>query len=607
MSLNDDAKFCTGCGTPVTVEEENVVDKSNGQDDIPENTTEVQTSENKELESFEESTEITTEPVECCDKCESTESVSGGNKAPKGKKFPGKFAVAICASVAIVAVVGAIFASAFPYIKNAVTKTFSSPEEYLYSVVTSNVDGFVDDFAESLDNSRNYIAEGTRAKASYEITKGDGLNKLFSDIDFDDTEYIDWFKKAVISLDGKSKDNVLDINYGLKLNGVDFGELEMLYDMNNMAIFYGFGDYSSQYVGLELPDYSGSDAEEATEMLRDILEAMPDKKVAEKIINRYIDITLGCIENVEEESKTIQAGGVSQSVTCLSFDIDGKFIKNLSTGILEEFEKDADMHKIIDDICDAVEIDADGFWDEVDYLLSEANDFDEDDFTEEIEVEIYVNSRGEIIGFDIDAGYATIKSYSTEKGNDFGAIFEIGGGLTNMTFEGSGKQSGNKKTGEFTFDVMGTEIINLDIKNLDAEKLKNGLVDGTIKISLADDAISIMRSYLRYMSVDSDIIDAIESFEITIKSSQKSFDDFDCKISLDYKNESAVELSAKGEASNYKKKIDLPSDFADAMDDDEIEEWAENFNFDKLIKRMKKAKLPVDIIDAVEEAFENLY
>ncbi len=627
-TLEKDERFCAECGTPVpTAEAEealNTVETDNPAAEVP-SMEEVSVPDAEEGSSVSETPVVEEEssvsnPVVFCGSCGAEMSADAvvcpmcgeqhgelpGKKLPDFKKFFKKSTIIAVAAVLVVVIAGW---SIYPYAKNAMMKLFLSPEKYFSHVVSDNADEIAETVASSFATSKDYITSGVGAEAGVTVKVGKGLENLLSDLDvYDAMEYIDWFESASISIATNNKDNVTGVNLGAKLNGVDFGDADMIVDMNESATYFGLPDYASEYIGGDMDTNAGMaymalSSDEATEMIQQIMEVLPNERLTKKLILNYVKAVAQSAHTVDEGSETITANGVSQKVTRLALDVDGALVKNVAINVMTELRDDDELREIVDEIAAITDADADELWDELDYAIDEFEDLDEEDFyMPDISFELYVNAKGEIVGFAVDADGAVVEAYTAEKGSKFGSIISFKSGYINGALEGGGKISGDKRSGEFVLEAMGVEVANITINKLDSKKLKEGIFNGAITVKCSEE-VSDMLAY--EMGAGSEAAELLANSAITVKSATKSAEDLDYTVSVAYQEEDCVELSMKAKTKNPKK-VKVPSDYADMNDYEEMQTWAESFDFDKLIDKLYDAKVPDEIVEQVEDVVDYL-
>ena len=206
-----------------------------------------------------------------------------------------------------------------------VTKLVMSPEKYFAYVVSNNSKDYIETISKTIADAKDDISNGVGAKGKIELNVEDGLSDIVEDLaDYDVAEYIDWLKKIAISCETNTKDMKTDFGLKLDVNDVTLGEFNFVADVENQEFYMGV-PYSSEYLYVSNDD-GYTDYDEVTETLNTVLKALPDKADTQKLLTKYIEATVNSIEDVDESAETIEADGVSQKVTKLTVDLDGKLL-----------------------------------------------------------------------------------------------------------------------------------------------------------------------------------------------------------------------------------------------------------------------------------------
>ncbi len=394
-------------------------------------------------------------------------------------------------------------------------------------------------------------------------------------------------------------DHSSDYDYDYEdYDSYDYEDYDYTYDDYDSYDYEEYDDYDNDYYyDSGFGSYYDFEAyQESMEIVKDVMNALPNEVTTQKLLKKYLETVVDSVEFVEEDKTTIEADGISQKVTRLTIDLDGEVIKNASLAVLEAIKEDEDIAEIVESIASAVDADEDDFWDGLDSLLEEVEDMDEDEFDVDVTFELFVNGKGESVGFTLEIDDATIEAYTAEKWNKYGTLLKLKAGYVKGSIEGSGKKHGNKYSGLFKLKVMGNDIADFELKDIDNEKLKKGIFYGSVTIKCAED----VEDLLEYADIEDEYADVISRLAIIIRSSSKSAEEGDCSISVEYQEEPCVDFALKAKTVDQKK-IDIPKDYLDAIDVDEVKEWVEEFDVEILIDRLREAGVPDDIVDSMED------
>ncbi len=602
--LPENSTFCSECGTKVSTPD--ITENTS----VQQNTNEIEPTSVATFisEPVQEATGIGSENTYCSncgtlipagtDMCPScANGVAEPPAVQKKKKFSGKKVIVPIAVALVVAIVVGLFTPVFAYAKNSFMKLILSPEKYFAYVITSNADDFSGNFAKAFSTAKTSISENAGGNGKLEIKLEDRFADIVEDLSGEDiSEYIDWLDSLAVSIDANNKDSLLGATYGLDLNGVNLGTIDLVTDMENQEVYVGIPDYNSQYLYASFGDsYYGYS--EMSDVLQDVISAFPDEAGTKKLLTKYIQVVAKSIKDVEQSSEVIEADGISQRLTALTVDINGKTVKNVSLNFLEALKEDKELEKIVDDISDAVDADADEFWEVLDDAIDELDDMDTDDLDVDAKFTLYVNSKGDISGFRFDVEDVRISSVTTEKGSKFGSLVEIRADGGKYSIEGNGKISGDKRSGTFTAKGMGVSAVEIEIKDLDTKLLNQGIFNGSITIKLTEDAADLIASQ-SYGDVSSDVLG---NLAITISSSSNTLEEVNSEISFDYKGSPCARLILTSSAQSAKA-VSVPDTYADTSDDSALEDWVYNLDLSSITEKLRKAKLPEHLVSEIETA-----
>jgi len=492
---------------------------------------------------------------------------------------------------------------AYPYGANFFMKTFATPGQYFGFVVGNNIDDTASVVGEAWDIYRDMFVDGITVKETVKYETGEGLGTMLEDIsggEFD-ASVIDWVQDATIEGKAQAKGGQLKADVDLKINGTKLGNFSFACDFEAGEFYFGAPDYNKQYLQIS----GGGTA--SSEALPAVLAALPDGDQIEKIVKRYAKVVTKNVKNVNRSSSTITANGVSQKVTKLEVTIDGDTVKDVGIAVLEELRDDKDIKKIVEDVADAVDEDAPEMEDGIDDAIDALEDADFGD--EEIYFDLYVNAKGEVVGFEMEFDSSEFKGISVlmaESGGKFGveagiSLYSYGVGDMEFGYEGGGSQTLGKRTGTITYVIKKgsatIDLINVDLKGVDVSKAKNGIFDGKMTISFAEGITDL------FGESGMDVPEEIFNISIVVDANSSSMKDYKGEAAIMYGNEVCFKVTDKVKVSGSGK-VKMPTDYLDATDQDDFEEWLDGFNKDKFIEKLEKIGLPDEAMDAVEEGLD---
>lgn len=553
-------------------------------------------------------------------------------KPPKKGKTPlwiGLSAVAVVLVVAIVLNLATI--------GNFFKKTFSSDEEYFSYISSKDTDYLADTFATLLTADTAMTDFAGKGTVSFEL--GDAAISLLEN---SGTTEFDWLSKGALVFDVAMKDDVLGGKMVAKLNGKDIMTADTIMDMTEQTMFFRLPELSNQYLfgtmedlsslGSSLggtsdyddyDDYYGddyyddyyddyeddyyADDEVATnlpagqttymtmlESLEDVAKALPDADTTAAVLKRYLDLVYDNLGEVEKKDSTVKVNGISQKATKYTAEIDDKTIVNIMEAFLEEVIEDEELEKIIKDVVETMDtgMDADevydSFRDGAEDALDSLKESDME-FDETIEYSIWVDGSGNIVGRALESDSFEVSCLEPKQGNQYALELEISADGQTISFSGDGTVSGNKKTGEYTLEVMGIDLLEVEIKDFTMEKALNGTVELSLSSgvsSLIGESTTEATSMLLDMKIQM-------NFENTDKKSATKitvFEDDDLFASL----EMIIEIT-----DGYDFQIPSKDEAVDLTDESALENWGSSLSPDELLSNLRDAGVPEELLGMV--------
>ncbi len=584
--LEPETKFCAVCGTPTSVAEE----PADG----------ALTAEAPAAESFTAAPvlpELETPGVSDAECEEATFS-----PAPKKNSILKKILVPVIAVVAVI-VLSIVCYAAIPGVNNWVNKAIMSPEDYFKHVVKSN---FKDGAADVSGFIAEYQAMNTAAQsgeANLKLTVGDGLKNAVKEYGgAEAAQAINWVNTLDVDAKTATADYKTSGDFAFSLNGAKIVSMNMAVDAQNGDFYFTVPELNSTTIKAsnDRGYYSGPTP---NEIIAQIVEIIPEEKVTNKLLNRYMECVVEQIDDVDEETDAVEAGDVTQKLTKLTAEIDQETMVNVAIAVLEEAQEDKDLKKIINDIeglemFEGEDLDLyDDFQDGIDDVLDDLEDID--DFSDEsVDFIIWVNGSGEIVGMGMEVEDTEMSAVYVEKGKNFGAVIAVkNGSNTVFAIEGDGTKSGDKYTGEFDMEVQEAKLAVLKVENFDKKKAEDGLLNGKFTFELSDGAVNM----LKMTGADSKLINLLSTAKLVLTSTAETKNQTSAELALYTGDTLWASISGSGKTTDGGT-VTIPANFIDATNDSAMESWASNVKLDTLLANLKSAGLPTEMSMLLENA-----
>lgn len=532
----------------------------------------------------------------------------------KKKEFKNKWFVVAGAAVVLVIV---LFVCNASRIGNFFAKTFNSPKKYYLKVEKQTVDGLAGLAGELYDN---YILDTVNLydksyTAQISASAGKTIVDLLDKADID----ISWFKAASAQASIYIKNNVMSGSVDVNADKDNIVSAVAIADLGEEELYVQLKELSETYLGFSADDFLDSYDERVLEQVLDMLEgnkalvaAMPDKKQIKNIISGYITEALKCVDDVSIDSKTIKASGVREKCTEIEVSVDADTLSDMIEAMCDKLEADKNVQKILDkflgEIDLGVSVDADDVIEEIlrqaGYVLYDLENYYKDS---EIIMKVYVDNKGNIKGREISArhckndDYTVISMLIPEDGSKYGIELSYTEWGDTIKIVGDGKKSGGKITGEFDVKEYGKSVAKFSVKNFDLGRLMKGYPSGTISTSL-DNVLDMtdLSYYLRWYGIS--IRDDIE-VSVNVDTSEGSWTFTVQAVDEDGEALGSITASLK---SGSGEKASVPGAKKTEMieDIDDLVDWMEDVDWDKVLKRLEKTAIPSDYLDIIEEVID---
>jgi len=360
------------------------------------------------------------------------------------------------------------------------------------------------------------------------------------------------------------------------------------------------------YLGIEFDDMDMDYDDDVWEQMKAAADAMPDSKKIGKLMNKYVDIALDTIEDVEKDKGTLKTKEVSQKCTELEITIDEDAMQDMLEAVLEAMQDDEELEALIvtygdlnedvtgmdgDDMYEAFEDEIDDMLDSLDYLM-----YDD----EEIVMTLWVDGKGVVRGRSIEYMGDEISVIMPQKGSKYGfeAQMETSYGET-VALVGNGKRSGNKLDGEFSIKYNSSRLVDIVVDDYNTEKIKEGTLNGCFTVSLSDAAGTLVG--MTGVEGLAGLSDYSIQMDIAADDSKQ-----DCVFKLYDEDEkiATVEVNSKMGSGS---KVSVPSskNVEMAKDADDMEDWVEDMEFEGLLKTLEdKVGVPSKWIKLAEEVLD---
>lgn len=468
----------------------------------------------------------------------------------------------------------------------------------LESIVNS-VAGAVDGYAQEAEKSLQGAKGSMTLKA--EDTGKAVLGSLLGQED------MTWFQDLTMDMDISVKDGTEAIDSTLLLNGQKLCDLNVYQDMAGMKQYIQIPEISDAYLAVKMADGMDSSAQEFMQTymdaLSDLTSVLPDSQTVSTLLNRYGNLVIDNIEEGTAADETVSVEGIGEECTAYEGIITEESARSMLESVLTAAKDDKEIKGFFE-LWTSGEDQYKAYQSGIDDLLetlkpSESEDSDTDHFSEKL----WVNSEDKIIGREIgvtdETGYEPVFTFKAPSQDGKTALLvEVGADDSHLTFTGSGSSANGLWSGDYIFAVDQTETLDIKVENLELKPEKAGYYNGTFTVSFPE-------STSEDNSSDSNMLNG---FSAVIKmNSDAAAETSGIDLSLVTSGVALGTLSLTGGYGDGAEIPDLKNlKSVYAVDNEkELTEYIKNADWSVLAENMKKAGVPQELADGLQQAMES--
>lgn len=498
--------------------------------------------------------------------------------------------------------------------------------EQFQTVIKKSSEEFSQELTQTQDVYNSFDFNNFAENLEVSFSLGDAASDLISSIASSIAPELsfDWLKSVSAGIDYTMKDSSLKVGAKVGVNKTDIITASVTEDTPSSTIFIQIPELFKQNFKISTRDFGFSmkDIMSSYDEAMAVLTTMPELSKFQGLYDEFLNALSDSVTQVSRSKETITAGfgdskNISKEYTVLSINLDEKtyksFLKNIQ-GIVKNSQNLSDIlswaipyvntysdekiskREFINELSEEIQ-------DSIDY-----GNFEDSDMI----LNLYVTEKSEIAGLkltppDDDVYSGGIYFAMPKNGDKFGYSLKVveSGDLETgdavLDVQGYGTSAKGKITGDFTVNYEGDEIVSFETRDLSYEKsLLNGTVIFSPSAALKNEISREVRN--EFGSAVSGIVSNLKySIGFAQKDRNSAAVDFGL---LDDSNKPFVTLSAKADVNTKPAKIALPTSDIVNIDEDfeyEVEDLIESLDFSKIIANLRKAKVPDEYVDLIEQ------
>ena len=543
---------------------------------------------------------------------------------PPRKKFK---ALPLILGIAAVFVIGIVVVLVLmrDVIANSMAKSSKTPEEYMRYVVEkqpwNKMNEGYDEVFKQVSDMDNMKVEGeirlNMSEDMLEVAEGaiedaiiDSRSYYYYSLGDDFDLRLDAWQDIALKFETQRSDSGFSAMQAVQLKDKDYLlSLEEMYDAGKSTAYLRSPQLNEDYACVKLSNFLKEDELDMINQLfgsnKNVYAALPDSKTMNKMRERYINAMLDQIEDVEMEDDTMEIDGQSMKCTVLTFELDEDLQKSMLEAMISELKNDDDLedmfYNILKETPGTTDMDPDEIWDQFVAELEKAED-QIDDYKASVEpdISLYVDNKGNIVGFKASQSKDAVLAGYIRKGNKLWVeLSAVSGKKKPLTITGEGK--------------IGVSGLNMDClvalhdDDDDFEVpfyLENvGVNGGTFRMDM-EPFCDTIRDSVKDDTVE-DILDMIDG-ELVITSQYKDLES-KCSMAIENKGETQLGISylvkiSKGDD------IEFPANKQTVKVNSALEvmPYLGDCDIEKLADALEKLGLPEEYADEVRDSADML-
>lgn len=527
--------------------------------------------------------------------------------APKKKKI---WLIPVIAIVVVVAVAAALLLGP---LKGWWVKSFGSEEAYRDYVQENGTGSAIGSVSKAYGTILSSLSgenktETGAADVTMKLNVGDKIVTMLEDLtkeELGEKIDMDWAKNIELKLSANVTEDLQQIGAALNISDKEIAVLDAILNMDKGKLFVAVTSMSNEYLEVDMSDYLPTNDSTPVwmQMLQDpkLIEALPTEAELDAVLDKYIAIVMDNFDDVEKSTEAVKIGQLEQKLTVLETKIDGEDVADALEDVLQAARKDQQIEKIIrkaaayletqEEFSDYVDADEvyDAFLDTIDEALNDLPDMDTEG--ESILLTQYINGSHEVVGYALTVdGEETVRCVEIRDGSKLAFELEVPGTLEIL---GAGTEKNGTVTADYTvavdyptFDEETYEVVyeKMDVVTVSLIdfKAEGETVNGKIRIAPTSDLLKT----LGLSSAASSAIDlASLQLELGFATTKNGG-------SVEINILSGEDLLVGLSFTAAEKKASAISEPTDTCDVEDIEDWLEGLDVEKLVKALDDAGLP---------------
>lgn len=597
--IPENINFCNACGSPVNTPVQSETQINNNNQTNSQNNAEQTNNQNSNQYSKNYANQVTDSNNNFADPGFEEDTSKDKKKSSKKKLTRNILAIGIPLIIA------ALVFFNWDSIVGFCIKTFGSDTDYFRYVESKTLEDTADSLTSFFSNTNFDPKQAATAKVECSLSDEFIALASKSDSSGDLSESLKWLNDVTLTTDYAFDGNKLQMRLNSDANGSSLLNGDMVADFENGKCYISLPELNDEVFVQEI---NTGDFSQATALLSDLGEVLPEEEVLNELVEKYLEIALDTIEDVSAEEKDMKIGSVEEECTVLKFTVDSDVLFDMGEAILTEAKDDDEIKEFLKDYSNLIkkynpempDIDIDSEYSKgINEVLDELKEAKKQVKNEKLFVlyDYVVDHR--VVGRAIvdPNGDEVFRYLTLHDGDDF--AFELVA-QNALEIYGSGTNDGDMLSASYNVSFFEPDFENWDYENdeeltyvkeaafdlsisdLDMDKFEDGYVCGKFKFSLDKELLKKTAPEAALFSPSLEVITdhSENNLKLTLNVFTNDTKLFDISADIDYGKDPNVQIP-DGDLNGSSSR------------------WSSNLDLDALEDAFKKANAPDIVIDSV--------
>ncbi len=333
---------------------------------------------------------------------------------PKKKKKGWIVALVVIVLLAAAAAAVVLLTPLSAYAENFIARTFSDPAEYYRRVEKNSLDtatgaietgGEAAEMTRAMGDSLRYMEEKMQLRFDESALSDELLDLIEDETGVD----ISWFRNLGLYVSAGQEESASGGRITAFLNDTDIIFADFVMDLEGEAIYFDVPKLSDKAARLDLAGLSSLYAEGFASG-QELAALFTDGETLPILIERYSEIVLRNLTNVEKSTQELSVGALSGKYTALTVTVDAETFYRIEKEVLNKVKNDAEIQKLLlvtfknggmsEDAANGM---YDEFLSAIDEELADVETVDVAADKDVLLMTVYVDGKGKIVGRDFVA------------------------------------------------------------------------------------------------------------------------------------------------------------------------------------------------------------